>query len=146
MKCRNMCNVQNVKICIHKNKNLWGRTTSIFLVKWISFLFIYTLHDADFVPAVTAYICIRWDTGDDKTSSFLWERAMPILLTLITFYIRGSQTFPAVPMLLRWQILVPKLLHFFKKVTTLFEKVTTFYLMIFLKNWKVTIFFKIARP
>ena len=34
-------------------------------------------------------------------------------------------------MLLNRQILVPKLLHFFIKVTTLFEKVTTFYLMIF---------------
>ena len=54
-------------------------------------VFIYTLHDADFVPAVTAYICIRWDTSDEKTSIFLWERAMPILLTLKTFYIGGVE-------------------------------------------------------
>ena len=55
-------------------------------------------------------------------------------------YDSGSQTFPAVPTLLRWQILVPKLLHFFKKVTTLFEKVTTFYLMILLKIKKLLYF------
>ena len=45
-------------------------------------------------------------------------------------------------MLLHRQILVPKLLHFFKKVTTLFEKVTTFYLMIFLKIQKLLYFSK----
>ena len=43
-------------------------------------------------------------------------------------------------MLLHRQILVPKLLHFLKKVTTLFEKVTTFYLMILLKIKKLLYF------
>ena len=47
-------------------------------------------------------------------------------------------------MLLHRQILVPKLLHFLKKVTTLFEKVLILF-NDFLKNSKVTIFFKIAR-
>ena len=63
-------------------------------------------------------------------------------LPVLTILTRGSQTFPGVPVFLHRQILVPKLLHFFKKVTTLFEKVTTFYLMIFLKIQKLLYFSK----